>query len=116
MQNLTENKAIVVFTPAAIQHLKKQLSKQSEQSIVRLYVKTAGCSGLQYKFDFVTQALPDDVACDVGEQLFVYIDKKAIPFIEGTMVDYVKQGLNAQFKFTNPLEKGSCGCGESFYV
>lgn len=116
MQDKTENKAIVTFTPQAVEYLKKQLTKQPAPSVIRMYVKTAGCSGLQYKFDFVAQSLADDVACEVGEQLIVYIDKKAIPFIEGTMVDYVKQGLNAQFKFTNPLEKGSCGCGESFYV
>lgn len=115
MQNLSENKVLLTFTPSAIRQVKKQLLKQSEH-IVRFHIKTAGCSGLQYKFDFVAQAFPEDIACDVGDGLIIYIDKKAIPFIAGTTVDYVKQGLNAQFKFMNPLQKGSCGCGESFYV
>ncbi|MFN7096088.1 MAG: HesB/IscA family protein [Gammaproteobacteria bacterium] len=116
MQENSEQQPVVTFTASAVQHLQRQLAKEAGAKIVRLYVKTAGCSGLQYKFAFEAEAVSDDIACDTGQQLIVYIDKKAIPFIAGTMIDYVKHGLNAEFKFTNPLEKGSCGCGESFYV
>lgn len=116
MQKVSEDNSVVTFSESAIHHLQKQLAKHPADSVVRLYVKTAGCSGLQYKFDFVAQPLKEDIACQANAQFIVFIDKKAIPFLEGTVIDYVKQGLNWQFKFTNPLEKGSCGCGESFFV
>ncbi|NNM58311.1 MAG: iron-sulfur cluster assembly accessory protein [Legionellales bacterium] len=106
----------VTFTDNAIQHLKKQLLKQKEPSFIRLTVKTAGCSGLKYHLDFVDHTESTDTVYDAGANLPIYIDKKALAFIQGTVVDYVKQGLNARFQYTNPQEKGSCGCGESFYV
>ena len=114
--NTTTETPPVTFTDNAVQHLKKQLLKEKEPSFVRLTVKAAGCSGLKYKLDFVLQTEPTDSIYDSGDNLLIYIDKKAIPFIQGTVVDYVKQGLNARFQFTNPQEKGSCGCGESFFV
>lgn len=112
----TQNDISLQFTPQAIAHLKKQLAKQAAGSLVRFYIKTAGCSGLQYKFDFVPQAMTDDISYAIGENLTILIDSKALPFINNLQVDYVKEGLNQHFKFTNPNEKGSCGCGESFFV
>lgn len=106
----------ITFSEAAIEHLRKQLHKHTAGSIVRLYVKTAGCSGLQYKLDILTQPQPGDHEYTVAEGINLYIPPKSLPFIEGTVVDYVKEGLNARFQFTNPLQKGSCGCGESFYI
>jgi iron-sulfur cluster assembly protein len=106
----------ISFSAAAIEHLHKQLHKHAAGSVVRLYVKTAGCSGLQYKLDIVATGQPDDLVYTVAEGITLYIAAKSLPFIEGTIVDYVKEGLNAKFQFINPLQKGSCGCGESFYI
>jgi iron-sulfur cluster assembly protein len=104
------------FTAAALEHLHKQLAKKPAGTAVRLSIKTAGCSGLQYKLDFVDAPVLGDQECHLSEQLMLYLETKSIPFIQGTVVDYVKEGLNAHFKFINPVQKGSCGCGESFYV
>ncbi len=116
IENMITETPPVTFTDNAVQHLKRQLLKEKEPSFIRLTVKAAGCSGLKYKLDFVLQIESTDSIYDTGDNLLIYIDKKAIPFIQGTVVDYVKQGLNARFQFTNPQEKGSCGCGESFFV
>ncbi len=106
----------VEFTTAAIEHLQKQLAKKPAGTAVRLSIKTAGCSGLQYKLDFIETPAADDLLFVLNDTVNLYLEAKSVPFIEGTVVDYVKEGLNAKFKFINPVQKGSCGCGESFYV
>ncbi|MDQ5921347.1 MAG: iron-sulfur cluster assembly protein [Pseudomonadota bacterium] len=82
---------------------------------IRLGVKTTGCSGLAYKLEFVDEINPDD---EVFESLEVKIivDKKSLQYIDGTELDYTKEGLQEGFKFTNPNVKDECGCGESFTV
>lgn len=82
---------------------------------IRLGVKTTGCSGLAYKLEFVDEINPDD---EVFESLEVNIivDKKSLQYIDGTELDYTKEGLQEGFKFTNPNVKDECGCGESFTV
>ncbi|HPP83790.1 MAG TPA: iron-sulfur cluster assembly accessory protein, partial [Rubrivivax sp.] len=82
---------------------------------VRLAVKPSGCSGLSYKLDFADEVAADDL---VFEQrgVKVLVDPRSLPFVEGTEIDFVREGLNEGFRFSNPLEKDRCGCGESFRV
>jgi len=78
-------------------------------------VKTTGCSGLSYVLEFVDSPEPEDTAFDCGEtQLF--IDPKSLAYLDGTELDFVKEGLNEGFQFNNPNMKEECGCGESFHV
>ncbi len=82
---------------------------------VRLGVKTSGCSGMAYVLEFVDQLEDDDVVFE-DRGIKVIIDKKSLIYLDGTELDYGKEGLNEGFKFNNPNVKDACGCGESFTV
>lgn len=82
---------------------------------LRTGVRTSGCSGMAYVLEFVDEpAAEDTVFEDKGVK--VVIDGKSLQFLDGTQLDFVKEGLNEGFKFTNPNVKDECGCGESFNV
>ena len=82
---------------------------------LRLGVKTTGCSGLAYKLEFVDSINSDDEVFE-SEGIQVIVDKKSLQYIDGTRLDYTREGLQEGFKFTNPNVKDECGCGESFTV
>ena len=105
----------IALTETAAQHVHVQLQQRATGAGIRLGVKTTGCSGLAYVLEFVDNPDPQDVGFEShGVQL--YVDKKSFAFLDGTVMDYVKSGLNEGFEFTNPNTKGECGCGESFTV
>jgi iron-sulfur cluster assembly protein len=84
---------------------------------IRLGVKTTGCSGLAYVLEYVKDYTPDDTIINYAQNEFcVIVDKKHDVYLKGIQVDYVRQGLNEGFEFTNPNERDRCGCGESFRV
>jgi len=84
---------------------------------IRLGVKTTGCSGLAYVLEYVKDYEPDAATINYAQNAFcVLIDKKHDVYLKGTQVDYVRQGLNEGFEFSNPNERDRCGCGESFRV
>ncbi|MFM2324347.1 MAG: hypothetical protein RL244_1226 [Pseudomonadota bacterium] len=105
----------ITMTEAAARHVNRSLTKRGKGLGVRLGVKTTGCSGLAYKLEYVDDAEPEDV---VFEQhgVKVLVDPKSLSYIDGTELDYVREGLNEGFKFNNPRERDRCGCGESFRV
>jgi iron-sulfur cluster assembly protein len=105
----------ITLTQQAADHISRYIEKRGKGVGLRLGVKTTGCSGLAYKLDYVDEANADD---QVFEQLGVkvFVDPRSLPFLEGTQLDYSREGLNEGFKFSNPNEKASCGCGESFTV
>jgi iron-sulfur cluster assembly protein len=105
---------MISLTDAARVKVANLLSKRNSVGI-RLGVKTTGCSGLAYVLEFVDTPRPEDqcVDCD-GCQVF--IDPKSCVYLQGIMVDYVRNGLNEGFEFRNPNERDRCGCGESFRV
>jgi iron-sulfur cluster assembly protein len=105
----------VSLTPAAAKHVNKYLAKRGKGLGVRLGVKTTGCSGLAYKLEYVDEALAEDLLFET-EGIKLMIDPKSLAYLEGTTLDYVREGLNEGFKFNNPNERDRCGCGESFRV
>jgi iron-sulfur cluster assembly protein len=105
----------VTLSEPAAKHVANFISKRGKGVGVRLGVKTSGCSGLAYKLEFADSSLPEDVIFE-SHGVKVLVDPKSLPYLEGTQLDYTKEGLNEGFKFINPNVKDECGCGESFKV
>jgi iron-sulfur cluster assembly protein len=103
------------ITPTAAERVKNFLSKRGKGYGLRVGVKTNGCSGLSYVLEFVDDVEDSD---EVFEEngVKIVVDKKSLIYLDGTQLDYTREGLNEGFKFSNPNEKGQCGCGESFTV
>ena len=105
----------VTLTESAARHVADYIARRGKGIGLRLGVKTTGCSGMAYKLEFADETQP-------GDQLFeshgvkVLIDPKSLSYLEGTELDYAREGLNEGFRFNNPNEKDRCGCGESFHV
>jgi iron-sulfur cluster assembly protein len=105
----------VTLTEQAAKHVQQFLTKRGKGLGLRLGVKTSGCSGMAYALEFVDVPNGDDLKFE-SFGVTVFVDPKSLPYIDGTELDYVKEGLNYGFKFHNPNEKESCGCGKSFRV
>ncbi len=105
----------VTLSAAAAKHVAGFITKRGKGIGIRLGVKTSGCSGMAYKLEFADSAEPDDIIFD-SHGLKVLIDPKSLPYLDGTELDYTREGLNEGFKFNNPNVKDQCGCGESFQV
>lgn len=105
----------VTMTAAAAERVRTFLANRGSGFGLRLGVKTTGCSGLAYVLEFVDAPNDDDQVFNI-DNINVVIDGKSIVYLDGTELDFVKEGLNEGFKFTNPNAKGECGCGESFNV
>lgn len=105
----------VALTEVAAARVKKFLESRGKGIGLRLGIKTSGCSGLAYVLEFVDELNEDD---QVFEQygVKVIVDSKSLIYLEGTLLDFEKEGLNEGFKFHNPNVKDQCGCGESFNV
>jgi iron-sulfur cluster assembly protein len=106
---------MVSLTKSATDRVKSYLAKRGHGVGLRIGVKRTGCSGYAYTIDYADSVASDDVVFDAGE-VKVVVDPKSLELIDGTEVDFVKDGLNEAFKFRNPNVKGECGCGESFNV
>ena len=104
------------MTPAALTQLAKKVAEKGEGQGLRIALKKRGCSGLAYDLTIVAAANSDETVFPQGDGMFICVPAKDLPFVIGTTIDYVRTGLNAQFKFLNPHEVASCGCGESFTV
>ena len=105
----------VSLTEAAAKHVRRSLEARGSGEGIRVGIRTTGCSGMEYVLEFVDELQPDD---EVFESfgLKVAIDPKSLAYIDGTELDFVREGLNEGFKFNNPNARGECGCGESFTV
>jgi len=103
------------MTEPAAKHVANFLSNRGKGIGLRLGVKTSGCSGMAYVLEFADVLNEDDeVFIDKGVK--VIVDKKSLLYLDGTELDFVKEGLNEGFEFNNPNIGGECGCGESFSV
>ena len=106
---------MITITENAAKHINSYLTKRGKGLGVRLGVKTSGCAGMAYNLEFVDEVNDDDLIFE-EHGARVYIDPKSLVYLDGTQVDYTKEGLQEGFKFENPNVKDSCGCGESFHV
>ncbi len=106
---------MIAVTPAAASKIARNLDRRGGGMGIRIGVRTTGCSGLAYVLEYVDDLQPgDDVVVQDG--FSVVINKKDQPYLQNLQIDYVRQGLNEGFEFTNPNEKDRCGCGESFRI
>ncbi len=105
----------ITLTDRAAEHVQNYLAKRGKGVGVRFGVRTTGCSGMAYKLEFVDAVSEDDQAFE-SHGVKVFVDPKSLVYIDGTELDFVREGLNEGFKFNNPREKDKCGCGESFNV
>ena len=105
----------VSLTTRAAEHVQRYIERRGKGVGLRLGVRTTGCSGLAYKLEFADEIRPEDATFE-SNGVRVMIDPKSLAYLDGTELDFVKEGLNEGFKFNNPNEKDRCGCGESFNV
>lgn len=106
---------MIHLTPTAVQHIRACLNERGHGIGIRLGLRVAGCSGLAYVLEFADQSMPDDLVFN-QDGVSILVAPKDLPNLNGVVMDYVTEGLNSGFKFTNPNQKGECGCGESFTV
>ncbi|STZ09026.1 Iron-sulfur cluster assembly protein [Moraxella caprae] len=106
---------MITLTDRAITHVKDFLANRGSGVGIRVGVRTAGCSGLAYVLEFVDEPNETDERFD-NDGVGVFVDPKSLVYLDGLQMDYVTEGLNSGFKFTNPNQTGECGCGESFTV
>lgn len=105
----------ISLTNSAAERVRTYLERRGRGVGLRVGVRKTGCSGYAYVIDYADAVEPDDVIFENGG-VSVIVDAKSLALIDGTEVDFVKEGINEAFRFRNPNIKGECGCGESFSV
>ena len=105
----------VTMTEAAAKHVNKALTQRGKGIGLRLGVRTAGCSGMAYRLEYVDELAEDDAVFE-SHGVKIVVDPKSLAYLDGTELDFTREGLNEGFKFNNPNVKDECGCGESFHV
>jgi iron-sulfur cluster assembly protein len=105
----------IQLTPAAAERVRNFIASRGQGLGLRLGVRKTGCSGFAYVINYADSQEPGDIVFE-DSGLKVFVDPASLPMIDGTTVDFVKQGLNEAFRFKNPHVKGECGCGESFNI
>jgi iron-sulfur cluster assembly protein len=106
---------MISVTEAAARKIKQNLARRGSGVGIRIGVRTTGCSGLAYVLEYVDRVNDEDTVF-TSQDVSVIVDAKSLPVLGNLDVDYVRQGLNEGFEFTNPSEKDRCGCGESFRI
>lgn len=107
--------AVLEITDRAADHIRALLEKNGDAVGIKLGTSTHGCSGLGYTVDYVEEPAADDEVVET-KGVKVFVDRKSLLFLLGTEMDWEDSMFSTGFKFTNPNEKGRCGCGESFHV
>jgi iron-sulfur cluster assembly protein len=103
----------VTLSPAAADRVRSFLASRGHGLGLRLAIKRTGCSGYAYVVNYAEELGPDDTVFE-DRGVKVVVDAASLPLVDGTEVDFVKQGLNEAFRFRNPKARSECGCGESF--
>jgi iron-sulfur cluster assembly protein len=106
---------MISVTEAAAKKIKQNLARRGTGIGIRIGIRTTGCSGLAYVLEYVDRVDDEDTVF-TSQDVSVIVDAKSLPILGNLDVDYVRQGLNEGFEFTNPSEKDRCGCGESFRI
>jgi iron-sulfur cluster assembly protein len=107
---------MITLTDRAAEKIKKSLSKRGRGIGIRIGVRTTGCSGLAYVLEYVDYYNPIDDATIIDNDVTIVVSPKHEPYLRNMTVDYVRNGLNEGFEFTNPNERDRCGCGSSFRI
>ena len=110
-----DSQSVISVTKTAAAHLLKQVQLKG-MSAVRLSVKESGCTGFMYVMEEVNSPKADDLKVTAENNLTVYVDVGSLPYLRGTELDMVQQGVNRTLQFNNPNVRVSCGCGESFDI
>ena len=105
----------ITLTETAARHVTSHLARRGKGIGLRLGVRTSGCSGLAYKLEYADVVNPEDQTFE-SRGVKIVVDPKSLAFLDGTELDFAREGLNEGFKFNNPNVKDECGCGESFNV
>ncbi|NCA88532.1 MAG: iron-sulfur cluster assembly protein IscA [Gammaproteobacteria bacterium] len=105
----------ISMTAAAARHVRGYLDNRGKGIGIRLGVRTSGCSGMAYTLEFADEMQSEDLVFE-SEGVKVIVDPKSLLYLDGTQLDYTREGLNEGFKFNNPNVKDACGCGESFNI
>ena len=105
----------ISLTASAADRVRSFIATRGQGLGLRLGVRKTGCSGFAYVVNYADSTQDDDVVFE-DHGVRVYVDRASLPLIDGTEVDFVRQGLNEAFRFRNPNVKGECGCGESFNI
>jgi iron-sulfur cluster assembly protein len=105
----------VQITPAARERMRNFVASEPHAVGVRFGVRKMGCSGFAYTIDVASEIRDGDIVNEV-DGITLVVDPNSLPVIEGTQIDFAREGLNAAFVFRNPNVIGECGCGESFHV
>jgi iron-sulfur cluster assembly protein len=105
----------ITLTESAASRVRSFLENRGSGVGLRLGVKTTGCSGMAYVIEYADEVEEDDVIFE-NHGIKVLVNPKSLVYLDGTELDYAKEGLNEGFKFNNPNVKDLCGCGESFNV
>lgn len=105
----------ITMTEKAAERVKSFLVNRGKGTGLRLGVKTTGCSGMAYVLEFVDAADTADAVFE-SQGIKIFVDPKSLVYLNGTQLDFAKEGLNEGFKFNNPNVKATCGCGESFNI
>ncbi len=112
-------KSPISVTDAAENRIRELIAQRDNKKTlgIRIGVKSSGCTGLAYTFEYVDEDKKGDEKIQLqNENIYIYIDSKALLYLFGTKLDFVETELESGFVFINPNSKGQCGCGESFYV
>lgn len=114
--SISDRKAIgLKATEKASNHIKRFLAKRGKGIGIRLSVKTTGCSGLAYVLEYADTQQSQDLTFE-SQGIKIFVDPKSLVYLDGTEIDFTREGLNEGFKFNNPNVRNACGCGESFNV
>lgn len=105
----------ITLTESAASHVSSFLARRGKGVGLRLGVRTSGCSGLAYRIEYADAINAEDRTFE-SRGVKIVIDPKSLAFLDGTELDFTREGLNEGFKFNNPNVKDQCGCGESFNV
>ena len=105
----------ITLTEKAAKHVNRYIERRGKGIGLRFGVRTTGCSGMAYKLEYVDEAQAGDEVFE-SHGVKVFVDPKSLAYIDGTQLDFVREGLNEGFRFNNPNERDRCGCGESFRV
>ena len=107
---------MITLTDRAAEKIKKSLSKRGKGIGIRVGVRTTGCSGLAYVLEYVDNSNSAEDITIIDNGVTIVVSRRHEPYLQNMIIDYVRNGLNEGFEFTNPNERDRCGCGESFRV